>query len=95
MISYTLSERAHSRHASTIITICRCSTRCRVTDPCVLKVPGHHSYVSVARDPLCWAAVEAGKWGRVRPGRRCICDAFELVFQYGAGATDRNCRLLP
>ena len=51
--------------------------------------------VSGTRAPLRWAAVEAGKWGRARPGRRLYCDALELVSQDGVGATDRNCRLLP
>src|SRR5664280_3795138 len=31
------------------------------------------------------AAVEAGKWGCGRPGRRSHCDAYELVTQDGAG----------
>src|ERR1035437_7610410 len=44
--------------------------------------------------PLRLAAVEAGKWGCGRPGRRFHCDAYELVDEDGAGTTDRNCRLL-
>jgi hypothetical protein len=35
--------------------------------------------------PLRWAAVEAGKWGRARPGRRSYCDALKLVDQDGVG----------
>ena len=35
--------------------------------------------------PLRLAAVEAGKWGCGRPGRRSHCDAYELVTQDGAG----------
>jgi hypothetical protein len=45
--------------------------------------------------PLRWAAVEAGKWGRVRPGRRSYCDALSSWTRMVLGATDRNCRLLP
>ena len=35
--------------------------------------------------PLRLAAVEAGKWGCGRPGRRFHCDAYELVGQDGVG----------
>jgi len=35
--------------------------------------------------PLRLAAVEAGKWGCGRPGRRFHCDAYELVHQDGVG----------
>src|SRR5664280_2206354 len=35
--------------------------------------------------PLRLAAVDAGKWGCGRPGRRSHCDAYELVSQDGAG----------
>src|ERR1035437_10927354 len=44
--------------------------------------------------PLRLAAVEAGKWGCGRPGRRFRSDVPSLVAADGAGTTDRNCRLL-
>jgi hypothetical protein len=45
--------------------------------------------------PLRWAAVEAGKWVRGRPGHRIYCDALSSSVSMVLGATDRNCRLLP
>jgi transposase len=54
--------------------------------------PGHHESAGKrtsgkTRHGNRWlgAAVEAGKWGRVRPGRRSYCDALELVDQDGVG----------
>jgi hypothetical protein len=44
--------------------------------------------------PLRWAAVEAGKWARVRPGPRNFLDAVSSSVSMGLGATDRSCRLL-
>jgi len=44
--------------------------------------------------PLRWAAMEAGKWGRGRPGHRIYCDALSSSVSMVLGATDRNCRLL-
>jgi hypothetical protein len=57
-------------------------------------LPSASISVSVA-GAAALAAVEAGKWGRVRPGRRCICDVLSSCFSMALGATDRNCRLLP
>ena len=44
--------------------------------------------------PLRWAAVEAGKWARVRLGPRNFLDAVSSSVSMGLGATDRSCRLL-
>src|SRR5674476_31195 len=45
--------------------------------------------------PLRLAAVEAGKWGCGRPGRRFHCDAYELVHQDGVGAVSYTHLTLP
>src|SRR5262249_3504219 len=55
---------------------------------------GHPIFVSV-NPAAVLAAVEAGKWPRIHPGRRHVCDAVRARgVRMALGAADRNCRLL-